>query len=99
MASGSSGLPLQLNTWEDHALDVCSLISFAAEPMQTKPTINPLCNQYQFPAQPAAPVESENTTASSWIRLQDPVIYPGIYSSSGVDVMGILVRIRHLHPP
>jgi hypothetical protein len=24
VSSGSSGLPLQLNTWEDHALDVSS---------------------------------------------------------------------------
>ncbi|KAH6605809.1 putative PAS domain containing protein envoy [Trichoderma cornu-damae] len=56
--SGSSGVPSQLNTWEDHALE--------------------------FPARAAAHAASDNISV--------PNIYPGIYSASGIDVMGILQR-------
>ncbi|KAL7951690.1 putative PAS domain protein envoy [Trichoderma barbatum] len=69
VSSGSSGLPLQLNPWEDQALN------------------------YEFPSQPPAHVGSDNTTVPTWIQLQDPIIYPGIYSASGIDVMGILLRV------
>ncbi|UKZ50035.1 hypothetical protein TrVGV298_004290 [Trichoderma virens] len=69
VSSGSSGLPLQLNPWEDHALN------------------------YEFPSQPAAQAGSDNATVPAWIQLQDPIIYPGIYSASGIDVMGILLRV------
>ncbi|KAL6897191.1 putative PAS-domain protein envoy [Trichoderma evansii] len=69
MPSGSSGLPLQLNTWEDHALD------------------------YEFPTPPATHVGSSNNSPAAWIQLPDPMIYPGIYSASGIDVMGILLQL------
>ncbi|RFU78226.1 pas domain-containing [Trichoderma arundinaceum] len=92
VSSGSSGLPLQLNTWEDRALDVCHRL-FAEKLIQTEPDINLFRNQYEFPAQPAAQVGSDNTTVPAWIQLPDPIIYPGIYSASGIDVMGILLRV------
>ncbi|PNP40836.1 hypothetical protein TGAMA5MH_07276 [Trichoderma gamsii] len=66
--SGSSEMPLQLNPWENHALD------------------------YQFPSQPASHVGASNSSPA-WVQLQDSVIYPGIYSASGLDVMGILLRL------
>ncbi|KAH8127195.1 hypothetical protein FP744_10007479 [Trichoderma asperellum] len=67
--SGPSGLPLQLNPWEDHALD------------------------YEFPTQPTTHVGGNNSSSATWIQLPDPIIYPGIYSASGIDVMGILLRL------
>ncbi|KAL6875146.1 glycoside hydrolase family 15, cellulose signaling associated protein envoy [Trichoderma novae-zelandiae] len=74
--SGSSDLPLQLNPWEEQALN------------------------YGFPSQPPAQGQAggsnNNNTATNvpaWIQLPDPVIYPGIYSASGIDVMGILLRV------
>lgn len=88
-SSGSSGLPLQLNPWEDHALEVSS----PRGPMRTKPNIDSLCNQYEFPAQTTTRGESNSSSAPTWIQLPDPIIYPGVYSASGIDVMGILVRI------
>ncbi|KAL7938637.1 putative PAS domain protein envoy [Trichoderma chlorosporum] len=69
VSSGSSGLPLQMNPWEDQALN------------------------YEFPSQSAAHAGSDNTTGPTWIQLPDPIIYPGIYSASGIDVMGILLRV------
>ncbi|EHK44161.1 uncharacterized protein TrAtP1_008657 [Trichoderma atroviride] len=67
--SGSSKLPLQLNPWENHALD------------------------YQFPSPPDSHVGGGNSSPAAWKQLQDSVIYPGIYSASGLDVMGILLRL------
>lgn len=90
--SGSSEMPLQLNPWENHALDVSSISS----PLNlgasfSESSILILCNQYQFPSQPASSVGGSNSFPP-WVQLQDSVIYPGIYSASGLDVMGILVR-------
>ncbi|KAL7910724.1 putative PAS domain protein envoy [Trichoderma velutinum] len=69
VSSGSSGLPLQLNPWEDQALN------------------------YEFPSQSATHAGNDNTAVPAWIQLQDPIIYPGIYSASGIDVMGVLLRV------
>lgn len=93
MPSGSSEMPLQLNPWENHALDVRSITS----PLNLGASISEsailtLCDQYQFPSQPASHVGGGNSPPP-WVQLQDSVIYPGIYSASGLDVMGILVRI------
>lgn len=104
VSSGSSDLPLQLNPWEDQALNV-SYPPSAALPwvqMQTEPEIvNAACNQYEFPQQPPAHGDggNNNTNAPAWIQLPDPIIYPGVYSASGIDVMGILVRKRPLAYP
>ncbi|KAL7924819.1 putative PAS-domain protein envoy [Trichoderma austrokoningii] len=49
---------------------------------------------YEFPSQPASRAESSsNSSTAAWIQLPDPIIYPGIYSASGIDVMGILLRL------
>jgi PAS domain S-box-containing protein len=41
----------------------------------------------------------EHTTVSKskWRPVQDPVIYPGLYSATGFDMMAILVRHTHTH--
>ncbi|KAL3956323.1 hypothetical protein ACCO45_009169 [Purpureocillium lilacinum] len=50
---------------------------------------------YQFPAQSAG--DNDNGAAAaprgSWRELEDPVIYPGLYSATGYDMMSILLRI------
>ncbi|KAK5995115.1 White collar 1-like protein [Cladobotryum mycophilum] len=49
--------------------------------------------QYGFPAQPATNPDSEDASTVAWRQLQDPIIYPGIYSATGYDVMSILLRV------
>lgn len=51
--------------------------------------------QYQFPSQPAV------VPPAARRPLQDPVIYPGLYSATGYDLMSILVSPRpsHASPP
>ncbi|GJN71970.1 PAS domain-containing protein [Purpureocillium lilacinum] len=50
---------------------------------------------YQFPTQSAG--DNDNGAAAaprgSWRELEDPVIYPGLYSATGYDMMSILLRI------
>lgn len=61
------------------------------------PAMNPWEVQalnYEFPEQGAInPDGSAVTTATTWRRVQDPVIYPGIYAPSGFDIMDIFFRI------
>ncbi|KYK54900.1 pas [Drechmeria coniospora] len=58
---------------------------------------DPRCRcQYQFP--PNDPAEaSEDPQRSSprtkWQKLDDPIIYPGLYSATGFDIMKILMRV------
>lgn len=33
-------------------------------------------------------------SAGTWRRVQDPVIYPGLYAPSGIDIMSILVSLH-----
>ncbi|KAF7539857.1 hypothetical protein G7Z17_g12321 [Cylindrodendrum hubeiense] len=49
---------------------------------------------YEFPEQGSInPDGSAVTTATTWRRVQDPVIYPGIYAPSGFDIVDIFYRI------
>lgn len=36
-------------------------------------------------------VDGTVNSAGTWRRVQDPVIYPGLYAPSGIDIMSILV--------
>ncbi|UNI22662.1 hypothetical protein JDV02_008527 [Purpureocillium takamizusanense] len=52
--------------------------------------------EYQFPtSQPAGDNDSDAAAAprGSWRELEDPVIYPGLYSATGYDMMSILLRV------
>ncbi|PNY29160.1 White collar 1 protein [Tolypocladium capitatum] len=46
---------------------------------------------YQFPSQHMT--ESEGNPRSEWRQLEDPVMYPGLYSASGYDMISILLRV------
>ncbi|ODA75868.1 hypothetical protein RJ55_08509 [Drechmeria coniospora] len=73
--------------------DACGVMS------NDSPTINRWELQaldYQFP--PNDPAEaSEDPQRSSprtkWQKLDDPIIYPGLYSATGFDIMKILMRV------
>ncbi|EGR45219.1 glycoside hydrolase family 15, cellulose signaling associated protein envoy [Trichoderma reesei QM6a] len=66
-------------------------------PLQLNPWEAQALN-YGFPQEPstnghAGSNSNNNNNTPAWIQLPDPIIYPGIYSASGIDVMGILLRI------
>ncbi|CAM1502073.1 Fc.00g040570.m01.CDS01 [Cosmosporella sp. VM-42] len=55
---------------------------------------------YEFPDQGAVnPDGSTVTTATAWRQTQDPVIYPGLYSATGFDMMNILLRVMSRPEP
>ncbi|POR31496.1 White collar 1 protein [Tolypocladium paradoxum] len=61
---------------------------------EAPPPMNPWEMQaldYQFRSQHVT--EPEGNPRSEWRQLEDPVIYPGLYSASGYDVMDILLRV------
>lgn len=75
-----------MNPWEVQALNVrCRrYIAVVLVVMATN------CSQYEFPDETVA--ADGSTTKGTWRQVEDPVIYPGLYSASGIDVMSILVR-------
>lgn len=49
---------------------------------------------YEFPEQGSVNHDGSTiTTRNAWRRVQDPIIYPGLYAPSGFDIMTILLRI------
>ncbi|KAK7413879.1 hypothetical protein QQX98_007220 [Neonectria punicea] len=49
---------------------------------------------YEFPEQGSInPDGTPVTTTTTWRRVQDPVIYPGIYAPSGFNIMDVFFRI------
>ncbi|KAF7552139.1 hypothetical protein G7046_g7508 [Stylonectria norvegica] len=48
---------------------------------------------YEFPDQGAVNPDGTIANANTWRQVQDPVIYPGLYSASGFDMMSILLRV------
>lgn len=48
---------------------------------------------YGFPEQDSIAADGTVTSAGTWRRVQDPVIYPGLYAPSGLDVMNMLFRV------
>ncbi|GAO14988.1 uncharacterized protein UV8b_00501 [Ustilaginoidea virens] len=66
-----------------------SKIEFAMNPWEVHAL------DYQFPDEDTAPIEPQTNIVSSsrWQPMQDSVIYPGLYSASGYDVMAILLRL------
>ncbi|KND90653.1 White collar 1 protein [Tolypocladium ophioglossoides CBS 100239] len=64
---------------------------FLAMVSKGPPALNPWEMQaldYQFPSQ--LMTEPEGSPRSEWRQLEDPVMYPGLYSTSGYDMMDIL---------
>ncbi|KAM5346706.1 hypothetical protein ACJ41O_009711 [Fusarium nematophilum] len=61
------------------------------------PTMNPWeisALNYEFPEQGSRnPDGSQVTSATTWRQVQDPVIYPGLYAPSGIDIMTVLLRV------
>ncbi|PHH85452.1 hypothetical protein CDD83_389 [Cordyceps sp. RAO-2017] len=47
---------------------------------------------YQFPGQ-VKPDHQAVVARAKWQRMEDPLIFPGLYSASGFDMMSILLRI------
>ncbi|PHH62500.1 hypothetical protein CDD81_7073 [Ophiocordyceps australis] len=61
---------------------------------KTPPRMNPWEDRalnYQFPGH--SQVSGDDGQLNKWRKLQDPVIYPGLYSASGFDFMAIMLRI------
>lgn len=50
--------------------------------------------QYEFPDQGSIDSNGNRVASNVWRQVQDPVIYPGVYSATGVDVMSILVSLN-----
>jgi PAS domain S-box-containing protein len=46
-----------------------------------------------FPQEGSLNVDGTVNSAGTWRRVQDPVIYPGLYAPSGIDIMSILFRV------
>ncbi|KAI8682754.1 PAS domain-containing protein [Fusarium sp. Ph1] len=61
------------------------------------PTMNPWeinALNYEFPEQGSLnPDGTMVTSATTWRQVQDPVIYPGLYAPSGIDIMAVLLRV------
>ncbi|KAF4970447.1 hypothetical protein FSARC_2524 [Fusarium sarcochroum] len=63
---------------------------------KTVPQMNPWevdALNYEFPQEGSLNVDGTVTSAGTWRRVQDPVIYPGLYAPSGIDIMSILFRV------
>ncbi|KAL6917986.1 hypothetical protein ACHAPO_000204 [Fusarium lateritium] len=63
---------------------------------KTIPVMNPWevnALNYEFPQEGSSNVDGTVNSAGTWRRVQDPVIYPGLYAPSGIDIMSILFRI------
>lgn len=63
---------------------------------KTVPVMNPWevnALNYEFPQEGSLNVDGTVTSAGTWRRVQDPVIYPGLYAPSGIDIMSILFRV------
>ena len=54
--------------------------------------------QYEFPDQGSLNPDGTRVASNVWRQVQDPVIYPGIYSATGFDVMNILVSLTPTQP-
>jgi PAS domain S-box-containing protein len=70
---------------------------------KTAPAMNPWevnALNYEFPQEGSFNVDGTVNSAGTWRRVQDPVIYPGLYAPSGIDIMSILVSSSvSLYPP
>ncbi|CAG7563588.1 unnamed protein product [Fusarium equiseti] len=63
---------------------------------KTVPAMNPWevnALNYEFPQEGSLNVDGTVNSAGTWRRVQDPVIYPGLYAPSGIDIMSILFRV------
>ncbi|KAF5234337.1 hypothetical protein FANTH_12170 [Fusarium anthophilum] len=63
---------------------------------KTVPAMNPWevnALDYEFPQEGSFNVDGTVNSTGTWRRVQDPVIYPGLYAPSGIDIMSILFRV------
>ncbi|KAM0251583.1 hypothetical protein ACHAP5_001592 [Fusarium lateritium] len=63
---------------------------------KTIPAMNPWevdALNYEFPQEGSYNVDGTVNPAGTWRQVQDPVIYPGLYAPSGIDIMSILFRV------
>lgn len=82
----ASDPPLRVNPWEDSALNVST-------PQSPKASLTLF--QYIFPDRQEEGANAPTTLggSESWRQTQDAVIYPGLYSATGFDVMKILLQV------
>ncbi|KAM3554970.1 hypothetical protein ARSEF4850_006221 [Beauveria asiatica] len=62
----------------------------------TVPSMNPWearAMAHNFPAESPSGVEQKQTLRSGFESRQDPIIYPGLYSPSGIDIMAVLFSV------
>ncbi|KAH8176827.1 PAS domain-containing protein [Sarocladium implicatum] len=48
---------------------------------------------YEFPVQQRKQADGTVVASTTWRQVQDPVIYPGLYSATGFDMMSILLQV------
>ncbi|KAK0382763.1 hypothetical protein NLU13_9859 [Sarocladium strictum] len=49
--------------------------------------------EYEFPNHHRQQHDGKIVTSTTWRQVQDPVIYPGLYSATGFDIMSILLQV------
>ncbi|KAL2208174.1 putative PAS domain protein envoy [Sarocladium strictum] len=48
---------------------------------------------YEFPSSQRTQADGKVITSTTWRQVEDPVIYPGLYSATGFDMMSILLQV------
>ncbi|KAH7235904.1 hypothetical protein BKA59DRAFT_290044 [Fusarium tricinctum] len=69
----------------------CSSMASKAIPAMNPWEVDAL--NYEFPQEGSYNVDGTVNPAGTWRQVQDPVIYPGLYAPSGIDIMSILFRV------
>ncbi|CAJ0547909.1 Ff.00g046630.m01.CDS01 [Fusarium sp. VM40] len=69
----------------------CSSMASKAIPVMNPWEVDAL--NYEFPQEGSYNVDGTVNPAGTWRQVQDPVIYPGLYAPSGIDIMSILFRV------
>ncbi|EWG39191.1 hypothetical protein FVEG_02125 [Fusarium verticillioides 7600] len=90
MRAISSTLPLGFPTSRSPSPH-CSAMASKTVPAMNPWEVNAL--NYEFPQEGSFNVDGTVNSAGTWRRVQDPVIYPGLYAPSGIDIMSILFRV------
>lgn len=60
------------------------------------PALNPWevgALDYEFPSRQTQQGDGKVVTTTTWRQVQDPIIYPGLYSATGFDMMSILLQV------
>jgi PAS domain S-box-containing protein len=48
---------------------------------------------YEFPTHHSQQPDGKHVSNTTWRQVQDPIIYPGLYSATGFDMMSILLQV------